>query len=89
MKKIIAIVAATLFVLNIAAVGTWKNYLAYSSITDVQQGGTMVYVLASGGLYTYNTTDQSITTYDKASGLNDCEIGYIAWCQAAKRLIIV
>ena len=70
-------------------IGTWKNYLAYSDITDVQQAGNTVFVLASGGLYTYNTADQSIVTYDKTNALSDCGIQIIAWCQAAGRLVIV
>lgn len=77
------------FLFTHAAIGTWKNYLAYSDITDVKEGGNYLYVLASGSLYTYNTNDHSITTYDKATQLSDCNIQLIEWCQAAKSLIIV
>lgn len=72
----------------LAQVGTWRAYMAYHDITDVQKGGNTLYVLASNGLYTYNTTDQSIQTYDRTNGLSDCEIKFIAWCQAAQRLLI-
>ena len=44
----ISTIAATA---NAAGIGTWRNYLAYSDITDVQQAGTTLFVLASGGLY--------------------------------------
>ena len=71
------------------SIGTWRNYLAYSEITDVQQAGNTLFVLASGGLYSYNTTDRSITTYDKTNALSDCGITHIAWSQAAKRLAII
>ncbi|MCD8297900.1 MAG: Por secretion system protein [Prevotella sp.] len=70
-------------------VGTWKNYMSYSDITDVKQGGNMLYVLASNSLFTYNTNDQSIQTYDKATGLNDCVIDMIEWNTSTKKLIIV
>ena len=70
-------------------IGTWRNYLAYSDITDVQQAGNTLFVLASGGLYSYNTSDQSLTTYDKTNALTDCGISLIAWCQEAKRLVII
>ena len=72
-----------------AEIGTWKNYLAYSEITDVKEGGNYLYVLASGGLFTYNTNDHSITTYDKATQLSDCSIQLIEWCSSAKSLVIV
>ena len=49
----------------------------------------MLYVLASNSLYSYNKTDKSLQTYDKTTVLNDCGIAHIAWCQKAKRLLIV
>lgn len=71
------------------AIGTWKTYLAYSDIEEVEASSSMMYVLASGDLYSYNENDQSITTYDKINGLSDNSISHIAWCQAARRLVIV
>lgn len=72
-----------------ASTGTWKNYLAYSEITDVKEGGSYLYVLASGSLFSYNTNDNSVTTYDKATQLSDCGIQMIEWCQSAKTLVII
>lgn len=70
-------------------VGTWRNYLAYSEITDVQQAGNTLFVLASDGLFAYNTADQSVSTYDKTNILSDCGISRIAWCAPAGRLVAV
>lgn len=84
-----ALITAMLATKTFAQTGTWRNYLAYSDITDVQQAGNTLFVLASGGLYSYNTTDQSITTYDKTNGLSDCGISHIAWCAGASRLVTV
>lgn len=72
-----------------ASIGTWNAYMAYSDITEIEQTGHLVYVLASKDLYLYNTNDQSIQTFDKVNLLNDCNIAHIAWCNDAKRLIIV
>lgn len=72
-----------------AQIGTWKNYLAYHEVGDIQKAGNTLYVLASNGLYTYNTQDHSILTYDKANYLSDCDINKIAWSAGAKKLIIV
>lgn len=73
-----------------AQIGTWRNYLAYSDIQQIRAAGNDdLFVLASNGLYQYNKTDQSITTYDKTNGLSDTYITHISWCQQAKRLIAV
>ena len=72
-----------------ASIGTWKNYLSYHDITWIEKGGNKLYVLASNGLYSYNTTDQSIQTYDKVNALSDCHISQIAWNNSAKKLVIV
>lgn len=68
----------------------WKAYLSYYDPTEIVEGeGKTIYVLASGGLYSYDRSDQSLTTYDKTSGLSDCGITHIGWSQKAKRLVIV
>lgn len=68
----------------------WKAYLSYYDPTEIVEGeGKTIYVLASGGLYRYDRSDQSLTTYDKISGLSDCGIAHIGWSQKAKRLVIV
>ena len=72
-----------------AAIGTWTSYLAYGDITEIVPVDKMVYVLSSKGLFSYNTNDHSVETYDKMSTLSDCNISHIAYCKAAKRLVIV
>lgn len=74
---------------NAAEIGTWKAYMAYHDIKEIEKGGNILYVLASDNLYSYNTNDQSIQTYDKANTLSDCGISHIAWCQGAKSLVIL
>lgn len=75
--------------LQAASIGTWKAYRAYSDITDVQQGGNMLYVLASKSLYTYNKNDHSLQLYDKTNGVSGTDISFIAWSQTVRKLIIV
>ena len=68
----------------------WKTYLSYYEPTEIEQTNDgMLYVLASGGLFSYNTQDQEVRTYDKTTVLSDCEISHIAWCKTAKKLVIV
>ena len=74
--------------INAAEIGTWNAYMAYHDVTEIEKAGNILYVLASNNLYSYNTNDQSIQTYDKSNFLSDCSIDHIAYCQAAKRLVI-
>lgn len=73
-----------------AGIGTWRNYLSYHDVTQIEQGSNnMLYVLASNGLYSYNTNDHSLQTFDKVNVLSDSEISLIKWNTSAKRLMIV
>ena len=74
---------------NAAPIGTWKAYMAYHDIKDIVKTGNIVYVLASSDLYCYDTSDNSVNTFDKISGLSDSAISFIAWSDSARRLIIV
>ena len=92
MKKIvIALLFSVVYCLtSVAQIGTWKNYLAYHDVQQIQAAGNdQLFVLASNSLYQYNKNDQSIVTYDKVNGLSDTYITHIRWCQQAKRLIAV
>ena len=72
-----------------AQIGTWRNHLAYYDVQQIQAAGNYLFVMASNGVYQYNKTDQSITTYDKVNGLSDVTVTNIKWCQQASRLVIV
>lgn len=76
--------------LNIQAapIGTWNCFPAFNNITEIQPVGDIVYVLSSKNLYSYNVNDESIQTYHKINALSDCGISHIAYCKAAKRLVI-
>ena len=73
------------------AVGTWKIYPSYSTITDVEPTGSKVYVLADGNLYSYNVNtteikEYNLTTEPKINGRN---ITHIAWVKQTGKLLIV
>ena len=71
-------------------VGTWQNYLAYYELQNIcEASGNQLFVLASNSLYQYNQNDQSISTYDKVTGLNDTYITHIAWNPKVQKLIAV
>src|SRR5574344_74530 len=92
MKKRFLSVAMLLLSIHFSAfaqVGTWKAYMAYSNVSDVVEANNLIYVLASDNLYAYNKNDKSIQTFDKMTGLNDCEISKISNNKNNKRLVIV
>ena len=91
MKKIIIVLLLSIVncQLSTAQIGTWRNYLAYHDIQQIQGAGDEIFVLASNGLYQYNQNDHSIITYDRVNGLSDTNITHIRWCPKAKRLVAV
>ena len=68
---------------------TWRTYLSYDSPQEiVQANATLFYVRASNSLYSYDTKDQSVRTFDKVNGLSDCNITHIAYNKTAHRLVV-
>ena len=47
-----------------AQIGTWKAYMAYHDVQQIQKAGDDLFVMASNSLYQYNLNDQSIYTYE-------------------------
>lgn len=91
MRKII-VLFAILFAqtaVHAAGTGSWKAYLAYNNITEIEKAGNEIFVLASKNLYLYNTQDQSVRTFSKMDALSDCSIAHIAWNQKAQKLVVV
>lgn len=71
------------------AVGEWRVHLAYHNATKSIPVNNLVYVLSDGSLYSYDTDDTAITTYDKAGCLNDNDIADIVYCDPLNTLLIV
>lgn len=87
-KILLCMIALMTFAMETHA--QWKAYLSYYEPTEIEQTPDgMLYVLASGGLFSYSTQDQEVRTYDKTTLLSDGDIAHIAWCKAAKKLVIV
>ena len=85
----LSIINCQLSAIHAANIGTWKTYMAYHDVKEIEKVGNMLYILASDNLYTYNQNDNSIQTYDKINALSDCNIDHIAWNNAVKKLVIV
>ena len=54
-----------------AAVGEWSDYLSFSSAQKVIEANNKVFCITSGGLFTYDQTDNSIQKFNQINGLSD------------------
>ena len=90
MKKFVIILLLSIVncQLSIGQIGTWKAYMAYHDVQQIQKAGDDLFVMASNDLYQYNLNDQTIYTYDKTNGMSDTYITHIKWCPSAKYLIV-
>lgn len=73
----------------VAEVGDWEIHAAYHNHTKAVKLGSTIYVLSDGSLFSYDTEDTSVETYDKASHLNDFGIYDIAECPDVKAVVIL
>lgn len=91
-KTLLILLVSLLSVYNASmatAVGEWRTFLAYGSLSDIEVAGDKVYALTEGDLFSYNTSDGSITTYDRQSGLSGVVMTHIAFCKATGTLVAV
>ncbi len=72
-----------------AQTGEWKVYASYHNATKAVKTDARIFVLANGGLYSYDTEDQTLEGYTKANVLSDFGIKDIAYSTTAKRLIVL
>jgi len=92
MKRYLFLITIVISCINYCfsqAIGEWKLHLAYYDATMAIPVGNLVYVLSDGCLYSYDTEDTSIRTYDKESILNDNGIAQIGYNNELKTLLIV
>lgn len=74
---------------SLSAIGTWKAFMAYYDVQQIVKAGSEdIFVRASNNLYSYNTSDESITTYDHATQLSDTYIDLIGWSTSTGKLLI-
>ena len=53
----------------------WTVYQSYSNITEIEPAGTVCFALASNSVFSYDTTDGLVQTYDKAGVMSDVGVG--------------
>ena len=69
-------------------VGKWTFYPSYADAKTVISADKALWTVASGNLWTMDTTTGEITTFDRTRGLNGVEIAQIAYSKETKRLLV-
>jgi len=91
MQKLISLVVALLLVLPVKAQrekGTWQDYLSFSNATKIAISSSKIYCATEGGLFYYDTQDNSINKFSSVNGLSDFGIQTIAYSEENKVLIV-
>lgn len=70
------------------ATGEWTAFQSYEEATLVETYGDLTYCLSDGNLYSFNSSDNSISIYNKVNILNDTKIKYIKYAEKYKTLIV-
>ena len=93
MKKSSFLTVLLLFVvctcLQAAQIGSWKVYPSYHNAQKSVAMGKTIYTVANGDLFSYNTEDTEVRTYDNMGILNDVDIVDIGYSQEAKKIILI
>lgn len=68
--------------------GTWHTHLPYNTAVDVCKSKDYIYAATPYAVFAVNTSDNSMKTYTKSSGLNDVGIEAIGYDTSSNTLII-
>ncbi|MBN8704134.1 MAG: hypothetical protein J0M08_13795 [Bacteroidetes bacterium] len=58
-------------------IGQWRDHLPYKSALSVCTGNGKMYCATTGGLFSYNLSDNSIERYSKVNGLSDMKLSTV------------
>lgn len=78
----------TLFTGAQIPVKTWRDHLPYSHGKKVANIDNKIFCATTGGMFSYNKTDNSLKKYSKVNGLSDVDISTINYSEENKVLLI-
>ena len=70
------------------SIGSWRSYLPFTEASRVVVAENRIYCSTSGGLFYYNTSDNSINKISKEDGLSDTKISALQYSPQEKTLVI-
>ena len=90
--NIILLVASFLMAASVSAVHAddeWKVYSSYHNATKAVKADSRIFVLANVNLFSYDSEDNSVCTYDKTNLLSDIDIYDIGYSASTKQLVVL
>lgn len=90
--NIILLVASFLMAASVSAAHAddeWKVYASYHNATKAVKADSRIFVLANGNLFSYDSEDNSVCTYDKTNLLSDIDIYDIGYSASTKQLVVL
>lgn len=88
MKKLFLLICLQFAALLAFPVGQWTAYLSYNSAQQVIRVDDKIYCVTSGGLFSFDTADNSFQKLDGTQGLSDVGVKAIAYSEETDLLII-
>ena len=67
----------------------WKIYASYHNATRAVKCGSRIFVLANGDLFSYDTEDETVETYDKTGALSGFGVADMAYSADTRQLVLV
>ncbi len=67
----------------------WTYHLSYRNAQRVVSAGNKVYGLFSGNLLCYDTSDESVTEYDRRNGLSDKNVSHMGYSESQHCLVLL
>lgn len=67
----------------------WKIYASYHNATKAVKCGSRIFVIASGDLFSYDTEDETVETYDKTEALSDFGLANMVYSADTRQLVLV
>lgn len=68
--------------------GSWRDHLPYTGAIKIAEVNGKIFCATNGGLFSYNTADNSLQRYSKVNGLSDIDISTIGYSGETKTLMI-
>ena len=68
--------------------GTWRDHLPYSNVTYLTEVNNKIFCATTGGLFSYDKSDNSLQKYSKVNGLGDINITAIKYDENMQTLVV-
>ena len=70
------------------AIGQWRDHLPYNQAREIAVAGKLIYTVAEGNLFYFNTETTELIKCSKATGFSDIDVSSIAYDKSTKTLVI-